>query len=105
MQPNIVWRKVATRRSLQAATGLNIVAISTQTRHLEMSKSFPAMVETVVSKVSMISAWCLLSTSVVPSFHLSGAFFPPVVPSFHLSGAFFPPQWCLLSTTLIFSYP
>jgi hypothetical protein len=69
---------------------------SMETKQLMMSKSFPAIVVTAVSKVSL-------------HFYI-GAYFPPVVHTFHLSGAYFPPvvhtfhQWCILSTSVVHTF-
>jgi hypothetical protein len=53
MQPNIVWSLVASKKDFVGRTGSSIVEKYMQTRHPRISKSLPAMVETVVNKVSI----------------------------------------------------
>jgi hypothetical protein len=74
MQPNIVWSQVASRKGLQA-NGLDTCWKYMQTKHLEMSKSLPAMVETAVSKVSTFFQWCDLWLSLVRPLAQPGATF------------------------------
>jgi hypothetical protein len=101
MQPNIVWNQVASRKGLQA-NGLDTCWKYIQTRHLEMSKSFPAMVETAVSKVSINFTsgatfpvqWCDLPRV--------GATFPVQWCDLPRGGATFPVQWCDHPRSLIF---
>jgi hypothetical protein len=68
MQPNIVWNQVASRRGF-LKIGHSMFSESMEIKQPMMSSSLPAMVETVVNKVSIIS-------TLVVTFPFSGGDFP-----------------------------